>query len=96
MTDYAALTQTLPACDHEEVTLPDLAAGSPDPRQHVLKLLSTLRRDRGAILKTYVSPLDFCLAVIDPDHAETSAAAARVQLVDAPVTKQAIGTPARC
>nr|WP_293859710.1 N-6 DNA methylase [Sphingomonas sp. SCN 67-18] len=59
---------------------PDHALEATDPRANVLKFLSMLRRDRAPILSAYATPLDFCLAVIDPDHAEAKAVAARAQL----------------
>ena len=80
MTKSAARTQTPLAIDQKALAVPNPPPGAMDPRTDVLKFLSMLRRDRAKILRAYASPLDFCMAVIDPDQREPEAAAARVHL----------------
>lgn len=77
MTDSAALINARPVTSE---TTSDLAHEAADPRLSVLKFLSMLRRDRAAILRAHASPLDLCLALIDPDQMATDPSAYRAQL----------------
>ncbi|MGQ3081265.1 MULTISPECIES: HsdM family class I SAM-dependent methyltransferase [Alphaproteobacteria] len=58
----------------------DSASSVANSRTSVLNLLSMLRRDRASILDTHGSPLEFCLAIIDPGQLGAHVVAAREQI----------------